>query len=152
MWGAALGVTDLQPPPNKEIVITESLSLSGGTRDKEKDSWNGLPFPPVASGANDIQLPEGYQAVAWGASAAAPPELAKWRDFTDGSDDGVDEKIGYHSIVAALTVGSTNVLMRNRVMVPLPGGLPAVQAFNTVHVGELTIAIVGSLRTPCGST
>lgn len=115
-WGTNLGVTDLPAPPDEALVVTESLSISGGTRDKQADSYALLPFPPVASGTKDIQLPDGYQAVAWGASAAAAPELALWRDYGDTSDDGVDEKIGYHSMVAAITVGSTNVLIRNRVI------------------------------------
>ncbi|WP_405957281.1 hypothetical protein [Streptomyces phaeochromogenes] len=133
--GAALGTPDLPPPPEREIVVTESLSISGGTRDKEIDNYEGLPFPPVASGTKDVQLPEGYMATSWSASAAAAPELAKWKDHTDNSDDGVDEKIGYHSIVAAVTVGASNVLIRNRVMLNLPAPLPDVQLFNTVHVG-----------------
>lgn len=134
--GAALGVNDLPAPPDAERVVTESLSVSAGERDKAKDSWSDLPFPPVASATKELTLPDGYQAVAWSASAAAPPELAKWKDHTDDSDDGVDEKIGYHSIVASLTVGGSNVLIRNRVMITVPPPLPPIQSFNTVHVGS----------------
>ena len=132
--GAALGVPDLPAPPDAELVVTESLSISGGTRDKELDNYKNLPFPPVASGTKDVQLPDGYKATAWSAAAVAAPELAKWLDHTDNSGDGVDEQVGYHSIVAGVTVGDSNVLIRNRVMLQLPGPL-VIQAFNTVHVG-----------------
>lgn len=136
--GALLGVVDLPTPPQSSLVVTESLALNGGTREKEKNSWDLLPFPPVSSGTKDVQLPEGYQAESWGASAAAAPELAKWRDFTDWQDagDGVDERIGYHSVVASVTLGAQNVLVRNRVMITVPPPLPPVEELNTVHVGH----------------
>ncbi|MDN4646378.1 hypothetical protein [Arthrobacter sp. PsM3] len=135
--GAALGVTGLPAPPDAERIVAEALSVSAGERNKEKDSWDDLPFPPVASGTKEITLPDGYQAVAWSASAAAAPELAKWKDYTDWNDtgDGVDQKIGYHSIVGSVTVGASNVLIRNKVMVELPL-LPPITVFNTVHVGR----------------
>lgn len=127
--GLVLGIADLPAPPDPELVVTESIALNAGTRPQEKNSWEMLPFPPVAAGTKDIQVPEGYQAVAWSAAAAAAPELASWRDYTDDSDDGIEEKKGYHSIVAAVTVGPSNVLIRNFVE------RDGAQEFNTVHVG-----------------
>jgi hypothetical protein len=131
--GAALGVPDLPAPPDAELVVTESLSVSGGTRDKGVDNYAKMPFPPVAAATKDVQVPDGYKATAWSAAAVAAPELAEWLDHTDLSDkdgDGVDQQVGYHSIVVGVTVGDTNVLIRNRVPEQLPG-----LAFNTVHLG-----------------
>jgi hypothetical protein len=134
----ALGVADPPVPPEPELFITESLALSAGQRDKEIEVWEVLPFPPVVAGTKDVQLPDGYHAVAWSASAAAAPELASWKDHTDWNDtgDGVDEKIGYHSIVVGITVGGTNVVIRNKVEFTFPLPIGTIPELNTVHVGH----------------
>jgi hypothetical protein len=132
-YGNRLGVFDIPTPPAAVKIISESVVINAGTRDKEKNTWDLLPFPPTASATKDMQIPDGYEAVSWKASASAAPELAKWRDHNDGSkDDGVNEQIGYHSIVVSITIGSTNVLLDNRASYDLSPPLPPLVDSNTV--------------------
>ncbi len=62
----------------------------------------------------ELSIPPGYEAHAAAASVAAPPEMAKWLDWTDYKDtsgDGVDQKVGWHQIVAGVQVGGRTLLV-----------------------------------------
>lgn len=107
---ARYGVVGLPEPPAATISVAAAAEL-GSDRKAEYNNWADVPFPPRSSATLEMVVPDGYVATRLYASAIGVPELGKWLDQVDNSDDGVTAGIGYHSIHVGVTAAGKQMLL-----------------------------------------
>lgn len=115
----AQGVPD---PPHPTIDVVGSVELKS-EQQLPTDTFYNVPNVPRAIGKAELAIPPGYLGVRLRAAIAAVPQLGSWRDSPEEGGDYYQDMIGYHAVLATISVGSTRINLRNT-------GASVVQSFD----------------------